>query len=162
MWSPKTAICTCLLGITWIVETAFPQESVCPGHVWCLRLWQNLLYKVCSHVEPAFSGFWGSRFSQEPGEVWNFTWELLRAWGREGNQAGIWGRGKDWEPNEQRGWAWKIVWVRKWDQGVRLGLGFWRQTMSRLLYDLPLLATSMAFDLHSFAGSISVYSQRHS
>lgn len=85
-------------------------------------LMQNLLFKVCSHVKPAFSGCWSSRFSQEPGEVWNFTYELVRAREREGNQAGIWRRMKDWDttsigtgPGKLSGWG-------KWDQGVRLGL----------------------------------------
>lgn len=65
--------------------------------------------------------------------------------------------------NEQRDWAWKIIWVREVGSEIRAGTEMTEaETASRGLCDLPLLASSVAFDLHSFAGSISVYSQWHS
>lgn len=81
---------------------------------------QNLLYKGCSHVEPAFSECLGSRFAQEPGESWSFTWELVRA--REGGKLG-WDleKGEILRHYEQRDWAWKMVWVREVGSGSQAG-----------------------------------------
>lgn len=62
--------------------------------------------------------------------------------------------------NEKRDGAWKIVWVREVGSGNQAGTEITEaETTSRQLCALPLLATSVALDLHSFAGSISVYSQ---
>ena len=38
-------------------------------------------------------------------------------------------KGERLRHDEQRDWAWKMVWVREVDQGVRLGLGLWRQRL---------------------------------
>lgn len=43
-------------------------------------------------MEPAFSGSWGNRFAQEPGEGWSWSEHEI-----EGNWAGIWVRVKDWD-----------------------------------------------------------------
>lgn len=76
-----------------------------------------------------------------------------------------WGleKGERLRHNEQRDWAWKMIWVREVGSGSQAGTEVTEvETVSRRLCDVPLLATSVAFDLQSFAGSVSVYSQWHS
>jgi len=83
---------------------------------------QNFLYKSCSHVEPAFVECLGSRFAQEPGEGWSFTWELVRA--KERGKLGWYlEKAERLRHDEQRGWAWKMVWVREVGSGSQAGTG---------------------------------------
>lgn len=163
IWPPEMAICTCLLEISLIIEAVFLPQSACPGHVWCPRL-----CRISCTLGPAGCSHWNQLSGAAGGTDlhggWSFTWDMVKV--RE-KEMGVWGAEKG-ERLQAGMWQAK-TWIGKWsgrgkrNEGVRLG---WdcgkKETLPRWWCDLPLLATSVAFILHSFIFSISIYSQWHS